>query len=352
MKPNLVVGIDPSSSLTKSLYSIDAREPKLQVMLPEVVEIDRSRLSLYLSEKLSTVKPESEAWVSAGKRMHAVGDFAIDFGAVETLREAKSERTVPRVLALIGTIADREELPDEFLVNIGLLLPYGEYQGYRDKLNEELKKSLRNFQFRGRSLKVELIGCYIRPEGWGVYLENTPINSFDQQKLVLSMGFRNLSYFIANNGKLVDAESSNYGFSQFLKEFAKVIGQANTQNTLTWRELLAKARGMENSVGQSRRKIESLKINYWKEIENWLTSREFPGFHEIVITGGTGQYLKHEVEDYFKGESLNWCENLEKEARSLVGSNWRDEFGYRLTDLYGFYRYLEEKVRYGNLSCV
>lgn len=94
-------------------------------MEPEVISMDVNILASEYESKVSNADPEHSAWVQHGTEAWAVGTFAKDnFQAPKTLRQRKYIDSSPKVLAAIGVIMEREQIPASANLSIylGLLL--------------------------------------------------------------------------------------------------------------------------------------------------------------------------------------------------------------------------------------
>jgi hypothetical protein len=55
---------------------------------------------------------------------------------------------------------------------------------------------------------------------------------------------------------------------------------------------------------------------------------------EVVLSGGTAEYLESELKDHFSGVTVNWNASIEL-PETLLSAN----LGNRLSDAYGMYQY-------------
>ncbi|MGH2413875.1 MAG: hypothetical protein ACRDEA_09340, partial [Microcystaceae cyanobacterium] len=147
----LFMAFDPSSSLSKAFYTIEPFELEFLAMEPEVIQVSTSSIEQYLSSRPFTAAfAENEAWLEVGGNCYVVGFLAREhFCGNQALRVLKYERAVPKVLAMVGAIAAKKRLPQAFELELGILLPYGEYKD-GERFESLVAVALSDFSFRGR----------------------------------------------------------------------------------------------------------------------------------------------------------------------------------------------------------
>lgn len=368
MIPKLCLVFDPSSSLSKGLYCLNDATLKLVTMEPEVIPVPKSSLGQLQQGRVGVSTPENEALVGLGDDYYAVGFLAkTQLYSYENLKQLKYENAVPKVAAMIGVIAQKKRLPSKFGVDLGILLPYGEYQD-RLKLKGLLEQALSRFTFNGQSYQVGLDSFHCFPEGGGVLFRGTKrdLNQREKSILVVMLGYRNVSYLLMERGKLTKGETEDLGFSWLInkvKESTSGLKASELIVPITQGGRRVKKRAFKpllRSQSDSLREKELSEIvtavtqvrnQHLDIILQWLVSRRFPQMDEVIISGGTADYYRQEIENFFKPQSYHWADHLENKVKELVGESlWLSEFRYRLTDVYGYYFYRQHQLRKSTLG--
>lgn len=363
---DLYLAFDPSSSMSKGIYSLDLGKPtKWITMETYVVEVSASTLAYLQANRISSSKPEDEAWVKIGNQHYAVGYLAQSqlFG-IERLREVKYEQAVPKVLAMLGAIAVREKLPAKFSLGLGILLPYGEWID-RERLRTLVEKSLNKFEFRGKEFKVSLEDFDCMPEGAGVFFRgsNFTKNPHNGRVLVVIIGHRNASYLLVERMQLKEGQTTPLGFTHLLNIVQRstssleisdlVVPVYRAGNKVVQAPLKPLLRSQDRSLRTTELKeivkaVKAARQSHWDSLAQWLSSRQFSDLEQVLITGGTSLYYRPELEEFFADSTLNWAQGLEDNLRSRWGKEITDEFPYRLTDIYGYFFYFSGKLLQGD----
>jgi hypothetical protein len=130
-----------------------------------------------------------------------------------------------------------------------------------------------------------------------------------------------------------------------LEEMVGPLSQAGSQVKERALRPLVKSRGSEKQSEELRRLSEAVRTarqQYWEILDNWLKAKGFPAVDEVILAGGTSHYYQKELEAVFPRTRCHWGDNLERQLVKLVGkSNWRSDWAYRLTDVYGYFFYLQ-----------
>jgi hypothetical protein len=113
--------------------------------------------------------PQSGAWLQVGDEVILVGESARAFLDANSLTANKSEKAAYKLLAMLGVIAERENLPSEYEATIWVPLPLTEIrtrEAIATKLNAIAQSG---FIFRDHFQRVNL-NLKFFPEGFGLYL--------------------------------------------------------------------------------------------------------------------------------------------------------------------------------------
>ncbi|MEO0949627.1 MAG: hypothetical protein AAFY11_16090, partial [Cyanobacteria bacterium J06641_5] len=221
--------IDYCSTGPRSVYSLASEgQPHLCSLDSHVIELSRSSIEQYQAHGLGAPFPEDAAWVSLGDRSWALGHLAAQtFGAPLRLEPLKVEHAIYQTLAIVGAIAQRQNLPSRLVLKLGALLPFGEYQG-REVLRGQLATALADFSFRGRNYTCTLEDFEALPEGAGILYGTAQENisaSVTGSVGILCLGFRNDSQLVVERGKM-RGRTGDFGFSFVTKRVqAQTSGQ-------------------------------------------------------------------------------------------------------------------------------
>jgi hypothetical protein len=354
--------LDLSSSLVKGIYGINENlQGKLITLEVETIPMLLSILRKANNVDFGKINPENNAYIQIGSECYAVGPLARQFMASDSLREPKWSRGVVRTLALLGLIAEKESLPTQFSLNLGILLPYGEISD-RENLEKNLRQALKKFKFRDTPYQINLMKFDCKPEGTGVLVKgktvNIPLNTC--HLLVLSLGYRNASYFLYRNGNVYTGETTELGFHWLLNRVNTNFSNLTNEEVL---DLLIAYKCCKKNIKKEivqlelanylpitkKTKIEVKNVIevfeeehqvYWKMLSNWFDTRVFPSVDEVIITGGTSNYLKLELNQYFHNYQISWADHIENIVyKQLIPDEKTEKYRYRLTDILAYYHF-------------
>ncbi len=338
-KKKPIVCIDVGSSLSKVIYQVGDKINYL-LMQPEHLALPPESLA-NLPPDSGMGRPEDNAWIRFKKdaECHAVGRVALDYKASVNFKTLKSEIATPKILAVIGALAEREQLPEDFCLDLGVLLPLGEIQS-REQLETECRAALRSFYFRTRRLKVTLERFQCVPEASGAAMWDALHNTnFRNQNLAyLMFGHRNTSLLFFRKGTLSRSESSTtkLGFYDLIDKMRlKVPGlersdvlnaiQTNLNRKYSyvsrvyeyeapqtdfWWSRLLKSTSSDKSIAEKAlltTAYETSLKEYWLLLSNWLSS-ELPPMNEIdavVRCGGVSDLLTAQMQKFFRYTPVN-----------------------------------------------
>ena len=302
---------------------------------------------------MGTPAPEQQAWGIWNQEVFVVGSLAQQFDPSDRLRELKYENALYKILAAIGVIASKHQLPTKktLKVYLGVLLPWNEYSD-RQRFESQLVQMLARFSFRDSSLKVKLTRFLLRPEGAGLAASRLRIQGqdwFSQRRLgILMFGHRNVTSLYFELGELKSGSSPLLGFSRFLEQVIELtsglsspplvsaiflaIHEAGSQlyrtdpaemnyrlgkltrNAYTvhpqWEksgaiQALASARNPQlrtQEISALVKAIREATVDYWEQLAKWLKKSLPPTVDEVSISGGAAYFLQPELEDYFNAQ--------------------------------------------------
>lgn len=334
-----IVCIDVGSSLSKVIYQAGS-DIKYLLMQPEHLALPPESAPMLPADS-DLGFPEDNAWIRFKKDgdCHAVGRVALDYKAFVNFKTLKSQIAIPKILAAIGVIAEREHLSENFCLDLGVLLPWGEIQS-REQLETELKAAMRSFYFRNRRLKVTLEQFECVPEASGAAMWDAKYQADfrTENRAYLMFGHRNTSLLFFRKGTLSRKESSTtlLGFYDLIDkmrqkvpglEREEVLNALQTRferkyltfvktydyevpiNDFLWSRLL-KSTSSEKSIAEKALLANAYKTSlkeYWLLLSNWVDS-ELPQMNEIdavVRCGGVSDLLAGEIKKFFCSKPIN-----------------------------------------------
>lgn len=382
----VTVAIDPGTSLTKCIYQIDGNAPKFLALPPESVELTAEFTGAVESHCKSAniygTGAASTAWYKVKKQgnIFATGMLAQKYQLGVDIKRLKYESAEVKIVAIVGIIAQREEL-DEFSLHIAMLLPYGEYQD-EEKLQAKVAKILSSgFYWQGRTkIKADLTHWVCYPEGSGrmfSYIEEVGDRQFESENVaILMLGHRNGSILQMSGGMVVEGSESSdkYGFYQFLHYILEQKSGYDVQDLLdaisvelsdSWRtsskptryyidaRKIAESRNRnEDNIQQETEELEAAinaaRLQYIGSLQAWIAEklRTFD-LDKILFCGGACLFFKEtlqklevsrvpDVVGIFR-ESLDPYEDklIEDLVKELgLNANQKKSFSYRFVDVY------------------
>lgn len=365
---DLVVAIDPGSSLTKVIFLLwPGGKPEVLLMAPEVIQMQKADL---MDLGLSGGDPESDAFLELRDGcLFAMGLKAQQLRGTVKMSLAKYELAVYKVLAIIGSIAQKTGLPEKFSVALEIVLPYGEYQD-SPRLQQLIKEHLSDFIFRGQHFSVALELCGVKPEGAGLAQGRRKQLGPDWKQRnteVFMWGHRNLLLFRFQRGTPARGRTCDLGFNCMVADIA-LRAALHTSQELTMRlpELIFKAQTQPQVVARlaglvvlsdAERQSKIQQINeaiatgeqkYWQDVKSWLHESlrsDWLDLDEVVLCGGGSAYFKSELQEFFADQEISWAAGLENTVQSLFRYENDPSLALRLTDVFGIFKVLEEKVK-------
>jgi hypothetical protein len=363
---DLMLSLDPGTSMTKMVYRVLSEisyKSELLCMEPELIKISKDSLSLYESGQMNRPNPENEAWIEYNEEYYAVGFLAQKyFEARINFLELKYENAIPKTLAAVGAIAIRDSLKANFDLSLGLLLPYGEWED-RERLERGLTKALSSFSFRGKQFCVNLISFQCLPEGGGLILTRSKKLGTDFNKMniaVVMLGFRDISAVIFERG-ISSGKTEGLGLAwmleriksrtsgQNLHELLKAVHLSGSTLKPRYCKPLARSKKSDFQVEEIAQIIEVADLSrkeYWEKVSTWLKINIPAHIEQIIIGGGTSEYLSSELKNLFTHTDISWAAELSEDVRLAFNLPIKkDALCLRFTDVYGLFRYQHATFR-------
>ncbi|WP_341531424.1 ParM/StbA family protein (plasmid) [Nostoc sp. UHCC 0302] len=355
---DLTLGVDPGGSGLKGFYTLNTFKPELILMEPEVAAVPLHSLEAYEQTKIGNSSPENNAWIEYKGQHLAVGFLARKrFYADLQLQKRKFELALPKVLAMVGAIADKHELANGSSIKLGILLPWGEYQD-RALFSTLVTQALADYKFRGqpKSFLVESFICL--PEGGGVLSRGrTPGSSLkDQTVAVVMLGYRDISILLVERGEMSVGRTESLGFAKMvdrvksqtsgLDQHQLVTAMCKAGKNISSKALEPLVVSLDSAyksheISTIRKAISNAKEEYWMMLSQWLKLHVTRSADEVITAGGTANFFRSELNSLFSFSRVNWCEHLEKQIfNSFSNQISTKSLDYRLTDVYGLFFYL------------
>lgn len=333
----LIVAFDAGSSLTKIIYGwikADSEyETKYMVMGPEykVLPPESGQFLDTGDFGLSQMGlPEDNAWIrySENGEIALLGRMARENRAKSRLKPLKSTMIVPKVLATIGAIAEKENLGAEIELTLTILLPYNEIRS-KEELEASLTAKISNFYFREHQISVKLNKLKIAPEATGLALLYRSLQQYKFKKInhsFLMLGHRNTSLLVFEQGSFSKAKSSttDLGFYDLIDRFTEKVPGVSREDFLatiktspaeksvtiideSHSHLLAQIRldlKKLSSTGKSNEFLLSAYkaslMEYWITVEDWL-KEVYPSSTDLLWPmGGAAQFIRNFVSQKYK----------------------------------------------------
>lgn len=363
--PDLLIGSDFGSSLTRALYQCMGEKIQLLTMEPELIKLPYSSLKSYRDGMIGKPSPEDDAWVKCSKDVEECivsGYLARNLRVSTRMDLLKYEQALYKLMAVIGAVAEKAGLPQKFSVGISALLPYSEYTK-RNQMELRLEKGLKSFYFRDRCLKPQLQMFDCLPEGGGVAVALMNAKGFDwfarQTLVVLQFGHRDVSCLVFQRGIMQHGSTVELGFNQLVSKviartfrqdpnlLAKAIyeigGDINPDNKIL-RSLIRseEASNIEAEVEQLVQVIRAVREEQWLLLQSFLDANVPNELSEISVVGGFAHYLKKEISQYLKWANPRWETELQAEIKKMLclekssaSTSEANTLAYRLIDNYG-----------------
>ncbi len=364
---DVIVAADFGASLGRAIHSTASGYllPELMLLDPQVVQVPEKSIENYEKYKMGQANPSDSAWVKYDQTYFAVGFLAKkNFHAVHCLESLKVDSAIPQALSLIGSMAQKKDLPSQFSLSLGILLPWNEFRD-REKFQSQISQALADYTFRGQPLSVQLESFTALPEGGGLFARGrVPTrtgeklrNARDLTIAVVMLGYRNSSILVIEKGELTRGATGDFGFARMVQKIqtftsgqkadvlVPVICQARAQLGKRALETLARSHRTElrhQEVAEIAEAIADARAEYVALLQNWILQHlpSQTSIDEFIVSGGTARYLKKELSQLLKGlgGSINWCASLEERILRTFGERVSTHsLESRLADVYGLF---------------
>jgi hypothetical protein len=357
--PEVTLTIDFGGSGTKAIAQIRGGKPIAIWMEPSVIEASKISLT-FQTRNLGNAYPENTSWVGVGEDYRAVGYLARSiYSATPGLKPRKYEMALYKTLAVAWAIKQKFKLSESFDISLALLLPPGEFEDSA-LLKPMLRDALAEFDSPTGKVNANLIGYECFPEGGGIYAmycKNTGEAIRRKVIALVMLGYRNASVMISRRGILNRGKTANLGMVKMVdlvidrtsglstEELIKAIAlSGNEPKPQHFHHLCSSNKHRDTEIEKIIAAVHSSREEYGIALTNWL-KEVLPSrneLDEVIICGGTADYLREELDTVFPTTPVIWHGSVE--IPSNLNEKW---LGSRLADVWALSVYHSIKVRAG-----
>ncbi|MCG6138385.1 MAG: ParM/StbA family protein [Nostoc sp. LLA-1] len=313
----LVLTCDLGGSQTKAIAQVYPDGiPIVLAISPEVADVGKG--------SIERLKQQSNAtWVGWLEEYYVLGELAKSmFAGTAALRDLKYQYATPKIIGMLWLAVRQFNLnsPDE--IYIKLLLPPGEINDGK-KLAIELAQVLKKgVETSTGKLKGKLRNFDVALEGSGImaYRRRGLKDEYFQKNIgMLMLGYRNASFYLSVQGSPGKAETSDLGMSWMVRQFVErtAVGlsrddsrlisaliAANQGNFQAFRPLSRKTTELEKQADLKlfEQVLPVVRDEYCRGLLRWM--RNMPYLNEILICGGTAEFVKQELTEHFENEGI------------------------------------------------
>ncbi len=356
-KVDLAIAIDFGGSLTKIIGGLPDGKWCAVAMEPEVVQISEQTAQAFERNTLGKGRASDRAWVKFNDQVHAVGYLGKEFLGDAGLWRPKVDLAVYKILAGIWVLKEHWQLNSRLSISIACVLPPGEYEE-RDVLEQQLKEVMGNFETPTGTMILRCPSFVCRPEGFGVLgcHQLSKGMTYLKQKVtaIVMLGHRNSSLMVCDRGRVSNFVSSDLGFIQLVRKvmdnvagqdetkLGKAIAQAGVNvDPFPLEKVLRhtdpKLRKLEKDKLVNA--IHSARSDYMVLISNWLAKTLTTGVEDIVLCGGTADYLGEQGWQWNQSYQIYWHSDL-KLPSTVEGMG----LGHRMLDVWGVWKWHHERI--------
>ncbi|WP_013325717.1 ParM/StbA family protein [Gloeothece verrucosa] len=318
-RQSLIMAIDGGGSSTKIIGGLNFVLRSVIAMEPEMIQVPRELLSEYDAGVL----PKDCAWVGLGGKYLAVGYLARCQATVTPmLSQPKMSLAIPKIAAAVWVLKEMFNLPSQLRLSLATVLPPGEYKD-KDNLESALKEALKVFETPTGKMRVNLVEFDCKPEGGGLFMyhkaKRGKENIYNTNVAVVMLGYRNISTLVFNRGKKGEYLTTDLGFAKFIRGVIKETAGYNDQSLTPALALYGDGRSdepltkvlryrdkadKEDELIRLKKAIVAVRRQYEIQVANWLTDVLPPDVGEVLLCGGTADYLKKMLFELFSDKDI------------------------------------------------
>jgi hypothetical protein len=337
----IVIAIDLGSSLFKVMYTGQQGNPVPLALRPQLVSaVGADRIAAQMYEYGDD--PFRSAWIEVDGMTYAGGEFAADLSGRQYHELSKWDDLLPRILIVLGLVADRLGIEAEFSAHVGLLLPRDEiHRPDRTERLQAITQAAAAFQFRGEPVACQL-DLKVSTEGAGLFashavaLEKSGVNPMRVDIPVVMLGERNTSVVLYRGGKINPALSSSDGpgFYQFAEMLKKSIGLPIALPDLIQAvfQKVDRVRVPGNQLVEIGELVPAVLEKYANAIQSHLKAKIPPGDVNVIIGGGGFYLISETIGPWLKNTDIAATyigEALWHELQEIFGQ-YPDEFNLKM----------------------
>ncbi|NEQ44319.1 MAG: hypothetical protein F6K00_12485 [Leptolyngbya sp. SIOISBB] len=355
--PKVYVSADLGSSASKFFYRLHLEQTAPIWVGAEVVEGLAPEI---LNGFNAGGRPQDNAWLEVDGNVVMVGEAAKAFLDSNSLSANKAEKAVYKLAAVLGVLAELEQLPSRYEATIWLSLPLAEIKTRHEISAKLVALCQRGFTFRGKAQQPTVnLKCF--PEGFGLYLHRKQQLERLGEKIALRptsivmMGHRNLSILSFENGSLnlAGSASDGPGFWPIFEKAARSAGMTAPDYPALLRALSS---GDAEQISPARASVFDFSVAmaavqsaYGQAVTVYLRDnllgRVLEGSADILISGGAFPMIRAQLEGFFEEihcrERVTFTEGdddtLTDVVRDLPESYQLSTLSIRMMDGYGLF---------------
>jgi hypothetical protein len=315
----LILTADLGGSSTKAIAQIYPQGvPFALRMSPEVADVGEGSTKHLTVDAL----PDDSAWVRIGQEYSVLGSIAKrEFAGTAALLDLKCEYALAKVAGLLW-LAKRQINVDIQEIFVQILLPPGEEKNVVDLTKKVVLTYRQGVITPTGRMKIKVSNFKIVPEGTGIisYRNRALGNVFLQKNLgLLMLGHRNASFTLSQRGKAAKKESTDLGMNWVLQKFVErtSVGLSKDDSRIAVALVEASKGNLESLRKLSRRNTPSgidsdlelfksvsgvIRDEYCRALLRWV--KNYLPLNEVLICGGTGEFVRQELTQYFSKESI------------------------------------------------
>jgi hypothetical protein len=352
-KPDLIMAIDFGGSLTKIIATTGNHLFSSECMEPYVIEVEGNSIIEYENHKLGLTTAINRAWLKVESNYYAVGYLAKSrFLASTRLSQLKYEQGLYKTLAAIWVFQQKWQLSKQLKVALACLLPPGEWKDSQ-RFQQRLSEAAVSFETPDGVLEVEITHFNCKPEGAGIFMMHRAKRGENNlQRLVsavVMLGYRNASVMLSRRGEVGEFVTSPLGFIQLVKGVMRrtsgyqedylaqqVAIAGDTIREQPLRKLIrsSDSRSQEEEMRLLRQSIQEARGEYVTQLKTWLTELLPKELDEVIVCGGTADYLCSELQEYWQNYQIFWHAEIKIPEQLLTAS-----LGNRLADVWSLFCY-------------
>ncbi len=355
--PEVTLTIDFGGSGTKGIVQIRGGKPTAFWMEGSVIEAPYTSLA-FQTRNLGNAYPQNTAWVGVGEDYRAVGYLARSiYSATPRLKPRKYELALYKTLAAIWVIKQKFKLSDSFDISLALLLPPGEFEDSA-LLKPMLKEALAEFDTPTKKINANLVGYECFPESGGIYAMYCKKTGEAIRRKVIALvmlGYRNASVIISRRGILNRGKTARLGMTLMVDLVIEgtsgleaseliegIIAAGNEPKPQHFCHLCNSDNIKDTQIEKIISVVNSSRTEYAITLMSWL-KEVLPNkneLDEVIICGGTADYLREELDALFPTTPIVWHGGVE--IPQTLNEQW---LGNRLADVWALSVYHSIKVK-------